>query len=133
MNKLAQYTRGIYQKETTNFVILNMQREFHAPNKKIKVEYQQATLGENFQPKQFSQEEVLKTIDPKTMVKKEPNYEWKDLPKEGEKPVETHIMHFLAPFPNQDNDIGKEYGFKIKGLEPTRFNDWERRGRCTDF
>ena len=54
MNKLAQYTRGIYQKETTNFVILNMQREFHAPNKKIKVEYQQATLGENFQPKQFS-------------------------------------------------------------------------------
>ncbi len=67
------------------------------------------------------------------MVRKEPHYEYKDLPKEGEEVNETHIMHFLAPFPNKSNDIGKEYGFKVKGLEPTRFNDWERKGRCTDF
>ena len=46
---------------------------------------------------------------------------------------ETHIMHLMKPFPNKSNDIGKEYGFKIKGLEPTRYNDWERKGRCTDF
>ena len=42
-------------------------------------------------------------------------------------------MHSLKKFPNTSNDISKEYGFKVKGLEPTRFNDWERRGRCTDF
>eukprot|EP00350_Pseudokeronopsis_sp_OXSARD2_P000124 CAMPEP_0170556752 /NCGR_PEP_ID=MMETSP0211-20121228/18492_1 /TAXON_ID=311385 /ORGANISM="Pseudokeronopsis sp., Strain OXSARD2" /LENGTH=42 /DNA_ID= /DNA_START= /DNA_END= /DNA_ORIENTATION= len=42
-------------------------------------------------------------------------------------------MDFLEPFPNTDNDIGKEYGFKVKGLEPTRYGDWERKGRCTDF
>ena len=42
-------------------------------------------------------------------------------------------MDMMAPFPNQDNDIGKEYGFKIKGLEPTRYGDWERKGRCSDF
>ena len=106
---------------------------FHKPNKTLNIDYQQATLGENFQPKNFSQEEVLKTIDPKTMVRKEPHYEYRDLPKPGEEVNDTHIMQFLAPFPNQDNDIGKEYGFKIKGLEPTRYNDWERKGRCTDF
>ncbi|EGR30392.1 hypothetical protein IMG5_133290 [Ichthyophthirius multifiliis] len=27
----------------------------------------------------------------------------------------------------------KEIGFKVKGPEPTRFGDWERKGRCTDF
>lgn len=26
-----------------------------------------------------------------------------------------------------------EYGFKIKGPEPTRYGDWERKGRCFDF
>ncbi len=75
----------------------------------------------------------MKTIDPKTMVRKEPQYEYKDIPKAGDEVNETHIQHFLAPFPNQANDPGKEYGFKLKGLEPTRFNDWERKGRCTDF
>ena len=68
--------------------------------KNFNVEYQQATLGENFQPKQFSPEEILKTVDPKAMVKKEPHYEYKDLPKSGEELNETHIMHFMKPFPN---------------------------------
>jgi hypothetical protein len=27
----------------------------------------------------------------------------------------------------------EEFGFKIKGLEPTRFGDWERKGRVSDF
>ena len=49
----------------------------------------------------MSEEEILKTIDPKAMVRKEPHYEYKDLPKEGEEPPsETHIMHFMKPFPN---------------------------------
>lgn len=29
--------------------------------------------------------------------------------------------------------MAKEYGFKVKGLEPTRYGDWERKGRCYDF
>ena len=84
-------------------------------------------------PKQFSQEEVIKTLDPKAMVRQEPKYEYKELPKPGEETKEVHIQHFMAPFPNQDNDPANEYGFRVKGLEPTRFNDWERKGRCTDF
>ncbi len=35
----------------------------------------------------------------------------------------------------EDLEIGqnKEVGLKVKGPEPTRFGDWERKGRCTDF
>jgi hypothetical protein len=42
-------------------------------------------------------------------------------------------MKSLKPFKDNSNDISKEYGVRVKGLEPTRFGDWERRGRCTDF
>lgn len=75
----------------------------------------------------------MKAIDPKYIVRKEPSYEYRDLPKDGKESDEKHVMDFLEPFPNQDNDIKKEYGFKIKGLEPTRYGDWERKGRCSDF
>ena len=36
-------------------------------------------------------------------------------------------------FPNQLNYKYEEHGFKQKGLEATRYNDWERKGRVTDF
>ena len=31
-----------------------------------------------------------------------------------------------------ENEIFKEIGGP-KGLEPTRYGDWEQKGRCTDF
>ena len=104
-------------------------------NKKseLKIQYENAEFGVNVSPKEFSAEEIMQTVDPKTMVKKEPSYEYRDLPKDGVEKNEYHPMHSLEEFPNTQNDISKEYGFKIKGLEPTRYNDWERKGRCTDF
>ena len=30
-------------------------------------------------------------------------------------------------------EMPEEYGYKPKGLEPTRYGDWERNGRCFDF
>ena len=99
----------------------------------MKIQYEKAELGKNASPKDFSAEEILSTVDPKTMLKKEPSYEYRDLPEDGIEKNEYHVMHSLDEFPNTQNDISKEYGFKIKGLEPTRYNDWERKGRCTDF
>ena len=32
----------------------------------------------------MSEEEIMKAIDPKYIMKKEPSYEYRDLPKEGE-------------------------------------------------
>ena len=99
----------------------------------LKIQYEKAELGKNASPGDFSKEDILSTIDPKTMLKKEPTYEYRELPKDGIEKNEYHPMHSLKEFPNTNNDISKEYGFKIKGLEPTRYNDWERKGRCTDF
>ena len=31
------------------------------------------------------------------------------------------------------NPMPEEFGYKVKGLEPTRYGDWERKGRCFDF
>lgn len=30
-------------------------------------------------------------------------------------------------------DWPEEFGFKIKGPEPTRYGDWEIKGKCSDF
>ena len=102
-------------------------------NSELKIQYEKAELGKNVSQKDFKAEEIISTVDPKAMIKKDSSYEYRDLPADGIEKNEYHPMHSLKKFPNTSNDISKEYGFKVKGLEPTRFNDWERRGRCTDF
>ena len=42
----------------------------------------------------------MSTVDPKTMAKKEPSYEYRDLPKDGKESNEYHPMHSLEEFPN---------------------------------
>ncbi len=76
----------------------------------------------------------MSNIDPITNLKKEQSLEFKELPEDGKHdPTTYHVMKSLKPFKDTANDISKEYGVKVKGLEPTRFGDWERKGRCTDF
>ena len=36
------------------------------------------------------------------------------------------------PKPAKSKDVAKEIGGP-KGLEPTRYGDWEKNGRCIDF
>ncbi len=44
-------------------------------------------------------------------------------------PVMTHAMApLVVPAPRLPKEIGGP-----KGLEPTRYGDWERKGRCVDF
>lgn len=38
-----------------------------------------------------------------------------------------------APKPPQTPDRPTEYGGRKSGLEPTRYGDWEKDGRCIDF
>ncbi len=35
--------------------------------------------------------------------------------------------------PGQASGRPREYGGRKKGLEPTRYGDWEKDGRCIDF
>ena len=34
---------------------------------------------------------------------------------------------------NKADQNAKEYGGRKDGLDPTRFGDWEKNGRCIDF
>jgi hypothetical protein len=35
--------------------------------------------------------------------------------------------------PEQPTERPREFGGRRKGLEPTRYGDWEKDGRCIDF
>jgi len=48
---------------------------------------------------------------------------------EADSPKETDPY---APFPDQKNPITGEIGGP-RGPEPTRYGDWERKGRISDF
>ncbi|NXP04179.1 SDHF4 factor, partial [Thinocorus orbignyianus] len=50
-----------------------------------------------------------------------------------DEPEESSIERgHLEKFPDGINPVTKEKGGP-KGPEPTRFGDWERKGRCIDF
>lgn len=38
-----------------------------------------------------------------------------------------------TPEEGQGSDRPREFGGRKKGLEPTRYGDWEKDGRCIDF
>jgi len=40
--------------------------------------------------------------------------------------LKTDIRLTVADYP-------KEFGGRKEGLEPTRYGDWEKNGRCIDF
>ena len=114
-----------------NFSVRSDQPEDKQQGQLIKEE---AKFGVNVHPSSFDQESITNSIDPMTNLKKEQNLEYKETPKDGKHdPTTYHVMKSLKPFKDRSNDISKEYGVRVKGLEPTRFGDWERRGRCTDF
>ena len=58
-------------------------------------------------------------------------------PQPGNKPADPPTTASDAATNREDNQADKdkpqtEHGGP-KGLEPTRYGDWERNGRCTDF
>jgi len=53
-------------------------------------------------------------------------------------PSEAHDATLTEPSPaNRPNGSEatqpREFGGRKKGLEPTRYGDWEKDGRCIDF
>ncbi len=55
--------------------------------------------------------------------------------KETSQPVSDEILSQQQAIDKKVADMPKEYGGrpKEKGLEPTRYGDWEFKGRCIDF
>ncbi len=50
----------------------------------------------------------------------------------SEEPPQKPIENPETPPPEKTDDKPKEIGGP-KGLEPTRYGDWEKAGRCIDF
>ena len=46
--------------------------------------------------------------------------------------LDAEASEAAAPSPTMDAPADTEYGGP-KGLEPTRYGDWEKGGRCIDF
>ena len=51
---------------------------------------------------------------------------------QGEIASSTNGINSESEINNQNFDIEKEIGGR-KGLDPTRYGDWESKGRCIDF
>lgn len=51
---------------------------------------------------------------------------------QDEKPTAPSTTADAEPKPPQAKPLPKEVG-GTKGPEPTRYGDWEHKGRCTDF
>jgi len=105
-----------------------IRRAFHVPNSFSKTQ--------NIAGRQVKPDDLINESDPENLVQNNPKYEYREVPKvdEEESNNVTHITKLMKPaFPDMSNNQDKEYGLRIKGLEPTRYGDWERKGRCSDF
>lgn len=47
--------------------------------------------------------------------------------------VKKFVPEFVPEKTQKQSTPAKEYGGRRKGLEPTRYGDWEKAGRCIDF
>ena len=83
------------------------------------------SVAESFETK-ISDEQVQILIDPKGfMSEEEKQMEAKNKESEA-RPQENSNKA-------EGNQMQPEYGFKPKGPEPTRYGDWQVKGKCVDF
>lgn len=110
-------------------------------NEKIKIVKLNYSDGLKQFSKKFTEEEMKKYLDPYGFVNSTDKIHVNTAIKENE-----NLKAILKSKENKDssNNINKEndkvkivnkkeYGMKPSGLEPTRYGDWERNGKCVDF
>lgn len=86
---------------------------------------QNPTMAESFGTK-IDKKDLEKLLNPTGFLDEKDYKEYEGIDKDG-KVVKTKAD-------DGKKELGsKEYGFKVKGPEPTRFGDWERKGRVSDF
>ena len=94
--------------------------------------------------KVFSKEEVEKYLDPFGFLDTNQyvNYQTKEIDLSNKVNNEDYqnelneIDNISDPKIKADvkeKSMPKEYGFKYSGPEPTKFGDWNIKGKCTDF
>lgn len=114
-------------------LLINVKRLF-SEERKIKINSIKVNDVKSFGRK-FSKEEIHKYLDPygflnkdeyeKINQAKQTNDETIKLDSQKNNPCENHKIDI--------SKLPKEYGMKPSGPEPTRYGDWEKNGRCSDF
>ena len=85
---------------------------------------QNPTMAESFGTK-IEKSDLEKLMNPTGFLNEKDFKDYEGLDKDG-KLVKEDCKE-------KKNNMSKEYGFKVKGPEPTRYGDWERKGRVSDF
>ena len=106
----------------------------HHSTNKIISEKEEPVLSDNLRERarlRIAEFEVKQSISPNSplgIMKRIPNT---DLNVQENETISTEPNVF-APFQNNVNPVTGEVSGPT-GPEPTRFGDWERKGRCSDF
>ena len=90
------------------------------------------TVAESFGT-QFTKEQVKKIMDPKGFIEEKEYNDYEGINAIGKNPEEQAKVDSPSGAEKSKEVDTKEYGFRVKGPEPTRYGDWERKGRCIDF
>jgi hypothetical protein len=92
--------------------------------------------------KKLPEKQMKKLLDPMGFLNEDEKKDYIGLDKE---PTVNNLKEALKdkvetkPTINSPNvkehikDMPEEFGFKAKGPEPTRYGDWEKKGRVSDF
>jgi hypothetical protein len=118
-----------------------LRRVFKSFTNKVEIKKQGDVLG-----KKFTKEEVEKYLDPFGFLDTNEYKEAKNDPKAVQttsQNADSNITKNLEEIEKIkdpklkadmiEKSIPKEYGFKYHGPEPTKFGDWNIKGKCSDF
>ena len=95
------------------------------------------TVAESFSYK-LSKKDLEKFMNPTGFLDQKDYQHYEGVTKDGKivdeaKKENSENLNADLAKKEAKKEFPKEYGFKIKGPEPTRYGDWERKGRCSDF
>lgn len=97
---------------------------------------QNPTMAESFGTK-IDKKDLEKYLNPTGFLDEKDYVHYEGITSDGKIIKETKNENSSKDNNNEskskEKPMAKEYGFKVKGPEPTRYGDWERKGRVSDF
>lgn len=90
------------------------------------------TMAESFGSK-IPKADLEKLMNPTGFLDEKDYKDYEGINKEGQVEKEKEAKAETSTKTDKNNNKFQEYGFKVKGPEPTRYGDWERKGRVSDF
>jgi len=143
MLSLRPFTRALRSQTLYPLTITNYSIQKFANDSKNRPENipvpPHPTVSESFGTK-VDVEDLKKFLNPTGFLNEKDFKQYEGLDKKGNvidntkaESTSSESKNSSEPNTQQNKDLPPEYGFKVKGPEPTRYGDWERKGKCVDF